>query len=177
MKELSEEFEIQFSCLGESTKKHVTFPFLMEKEVTRIGKNGQKISKNMSYILQFIDSASFIRSSLSNLSLKIILRESGKLNVNIDTMIKKCETCGVRYKYCDSFLEYTNSTYNLIEYVRLCCNKKCQQNFHKKIKGILLPQKEDFYSHLKKEDITDAIYAHAKSVRKDFETKNIGRIS
>ena len=50
-----------------STEKYVTFPFLIEKEVTRIGKNGEKVSKNISYMLRFIDSASFIRSSLSNL--------------------------------------------------------------------------------------------------------------
>ena len=29
--------------------------------------------------------------------------------------------------------------------------------------------KKDFYSHLNMEDITDADYAHAKRVRKDFE--------
>ena len=37
-----------------------------------------------------------------------------------------------------------------------------------------LPRKEDFYSHLNMEDITDADYAHAKRVSKDFEIKNIG---
>ena len=37
-----------------------------------------------------------------------------------------------------------------------------------------LPEKEDFYSHLNMEDITDADYAHAKRVCKDFEIKNLG---
>ena len=37
-----------------------------------------------------------------------------------------------------------------------------------------LPEKEDFYSHSNMEDITDADYAHAKRVCKDFETKNLG---
>ena len=37
-----------------------------------------------------------------------------------------------------------------------------------------LPEKEDFYGHLNMEDITDADYAHAKRVCKDFETKNLG---
>ena len=32
-----------------------------------------------------------------------------------------------------------------------------------------LPKKEDFYSNLNMEDITDADYAHAKRVSKDFE--------
>ena len=38
-----------------------------------------------------------------------------------------------------------------------------------KFNEILLPEKEDFYSHLNMEDITDADYAHAKRVREDFK--------
>ena len=34
-----------------------------------------------------------------------------------------------------------------------------------------LPEKEEFYSNLNIEDITDAAYAHAKEVCKDFEIK------
>ena len=42
-----------------------------------------------------------------------------------------------------------------------------------KFNEISLPEKEDFYSHLDMEDITDADYAHAKGVCKDFEIKNL----
>ena len=35
------------------------------------------------------------------------------------------------------------------------------------------PEKEDFYSHLIMENITDADYVHAKRVCKDFEIKNL----
>ena len=38
-----------------------------------------------------------------------------------------------------------------------------------KFNETLLPKKEDFYSNLNMEDITDADYAHAKRVSKDFE--------
>ena len=38
-----------------------------------------------------------------------------------------------------------------------------------------LPEKEGFYSHLNMEDITDADYAYAKRVCKDFEIKNLGK--
>ena len=38
----------------------------IEKEVTRICKNGEEISKAISYKLQFIDSARFMATSLSN---------------------------------------------------------------------------------------------------------------
>ena len=40
---------------------------LIEKEVTKIGKNEEEVTKNISYTLQFIDSARFMASSLSNL--------------------------------------------------------------------------------------------------------------
>ena len=54
--------------LGKNTEKYITFTVPIEKEVTRSGKNGEEITKNISYILQFIDSARFIASSLSNLA-------------------------------------------------------------------------------------------------------------
>ena len=37
-----------------------------------------------------------------------------------------------------------------------------------------LPEKEDFYSYLNMEDITYSDYAHAKTVCKDFQIKNLG---
>ena len=43
-----------------------------------------------------------------------------------------------------------------------------------KFRETLLSEKEDFCSHLNMEDITDADYAHAKRVCKDFEIKNLG---
>ena len=42
------------------------------------------------------------------------------------------------------------------------------QKFHE----LSLPAKEDFYSHLNMEDITDADYMHAKRVCKYFKIKN-----
>ena len=38
-----------------------------------------------------------------------------------------------------------------------------------------LTEKEDFYSHLNMEDISDAVYAHTKRACKDFEIKNSGK--
>ena len=40
-----------------------------------------------------------------------------------------------------------------------------------------LPEKENFYRHLKIEKITDADYEHAKRVCKDFQIKKFRRIS
>ena len=65
--ELAEECKKQFTCLGENTEKCITFTIPIEKEVTRIDKNGEEITENISYILQFIDSAKLMTSSLSGL--------------------------------------------------------------------------------------------------------------
>ena len=67
IKELAEEFKKQFTCLGENTKKYIVFTVPIDKEVTRIDKNGEKITKNMSYILQCIDSSKLMASSFSDL--------------------------------------------------------------------------------------------------------------
>ena len=56
--ELAEEF----TCLGENTEKYITFTVPIENEVTRIDKNGEEITKNIPYILQFIDSARLMTS-------------------------------------------------------------------------------------------------------------------
>ena len=68
MKELAEQFEKRFTSLGDNTEKYITFTVPIKKKVIRIDKNGEEVTKNMSYILQFIDSARFMASPLSNLA-------------------------------------------------------------------------------------------------------------
>ena len=45
IKELAEKFVKQFTCLVENNEKYITFTVPIEKEVTRIDKNGEKIIK------------------------------------------------------------------------------------------------------------------------------------
>ena len=111
----AEEFKKQFTFLGVNTEKYIIVTIPIEKEVTRIEKIGEEITKNISYILQFIDSARFRANSLSNLINKI------KCKCKHDN--KKCKTCGIAYKECHCFLKYTNFKDGLIEYKCLCCNK------------------------------------------------------
>ena len=61
----------------------------------------------------------------------ILLKEFIKLNVNMDIAIKECEACGIEYKYCECFLEYTNLKGELMEYRFLCCNKSDQKDLMK----------------------------------------------
>ena len=42
---------------------------------------------------------------------------------------KKCKNCGIKFKYCECYLEYTNVIDRLIQYKCLCCNK----NYQKKV--------------------------------------------
>ena len=67
IKELEEKFKKQFICLDGNTEKYIAFTVPIEKAVRRIDKNEKETTKNISYILQFIDSARFMASSLSNL--------------------------------------------------------------------------------------------------------------
>ena len=59
MKELAAEFEKQFTCLG---KLHNLYSS-NRKKVTRTDKNGEDITKNISYRLQLIDIERFKASS------------------------------------------------------------------------------------------------------------------
>ena len=48
------------------------------------------------------------------------------------------------------------------------------RDYSEKINNISLLGKEDFYSHLNMDNITNADYAHRKRICKDFEIKNLG---
>ena len=61
------EFIKQFRCFGENTEKYITFTVPIEKKLQGLIKMEEKLWKNISYILKFIDSAKFMTSSLSNL--------------------------------------------------------------------------------------------------------------
>ena len=67
IKELAEEFEGQFTSLGENTTKYITFFSSNGKRSYKIDKNGKEITKTISCRLQFLDTKIFMASSLSNL--------------------------------------------------------------------------------------------------------------
>ena len=69
-------------------EKYITFKVPIKKEVTRIDKNGEEMTKNVYYILQLLIAQDLWQDHYQILSL-IFLKEIMKLNVNVDTMIKK----------------------------------------------------------------------------------------
>ena len=67
------------------------------------------MTKNISYILQFINSARFMASSLSYL-VHNLSEGIHKIECRYGNDDKKCETCRIKYKYCDFFLITQTST-------------------------------------------------------------------
>ena len=67
IKELAEEFEGEFGCLGETTEKYITFSVPIKKETTKKDKDGKDKTTKISYRIKFIDSFRFVSTSLSNL--------------------------------------------------------------------------------------------------------------
>ena len=68
----------------------------------------------MSYRLQFIDSAKFMASFLSHLADGIL-----EIKYKFGHDNKKCEFCGIKYKDCNCFLEYTNFENNLVNRIQM----------------------------------------------------------
>ena len=89
-----------------------TVPRKVPKKVTRTDKNGKENTKNISYRLQFIDSARFT-ASLSSILVNNISEE-------IHKFIKS--------------LKYIDFKDDLIVYKCLYCNKNFQQTFDEKLK-------------------------------------------
>ena len=79
----------------------------------------------------------------------------------------------------NDFLIYTSfltTTRKSLFVYKFIIAKRCSSSFSK-FNESSLPEKEYFNRHLNTEDITDADYAHAKRVCKDFETKRFRRLS
>ena len=85
--------------------------------------------------MQFIDSSTFMASSLSNL-VDNLAEGIHKLKQKhgYDDKKKKCKTCGIKYKDHECFLECINVKDDLILYRCLCYNNNYQKEFHKNLK-------------------------------------------
>ena len=167
----------------------------MNKEVIKIDKDGTKIVETISYKINFIDSMSFMATSLT------------KRLDNLSGEIHK-----IKYKECGCPLERESVKNNLIKYKYLSYNKtysekrneELKQKFMNTVKfsnndidkfilflrkGVYsddymsswerfkeaaLPEKAKVYNNLNMEDTTDVDYAHVKRIYKDFEIKNLG---
>ena len=106
--------------LGENTEKCTTFSVPIEKEVTKINKEGNGNIITISYKVKFIGSAKFMAISLSSLADNLV-EEIHKI---------KCKTC-------DCFLEYESDKVNSIKYNCLTCKKIIEARLTRNLKSDL----------------------------------------
>ena len=91
-------------------------------------------------------------------------------------MIKyKCLSCNKDYsgKINEELKKRFNNTFKFInndinKFILLL-----RKGVYEKFNQTTLPEKEELYSNLNMEDITDEVYIHAKKVCKDFKIKNL----
>ena len=110
----------QFEGLGQNTEKYKTFSVPIEKEVTKIDKDGNESVVTISYKIEIIDRARFLASSLSSLV------------DNLPEGIHK-----TKCKDCVCFFEYENVKDNLMKCKCLSCNKDYSNILEEKLKSDL----------------------------------------
>ena len=173
IKNLAEEFEGKFGCLGENTEKYIPFSVPIKKEITK----KEKVVK-ISHKIKFIDSYRFMSASLSKLV----------DNLSEDLHNDEC-------KDCKSYLDYMTTKDEKLIFRCFSCKKNYEKNFNKdliqrfaniyefcnrdlnkfilllrkgvypyeymnswqRFDGTSLPDKEAFSSNLNMEDITDVV--------------------
>ena len=188
IKELVEEFEGNFECLGENTEKYITFLVPLKNKIEN--KNIE-----ITYKIKFIDSYRFMSSSLSklvdNLSEDIHNNKCVNCNSCLDyikikneKLLLKCFNCNTYYKkkFNKDLIKKFKNTYSF-------CNNDLNKFILLLRKGVYpyeyvdnwerfnetsLPSKKDFYSNLNMEDIDDIDYRHGNNVFKGFKLENLG---
>ena len=188
IKELVKEFEGNFYCLGENTEKYITFSVLLKKKI-------ENKNLEITYKIKFIDSFRFMSSSLSklvdNLSERIPNNKCADCKSSLDyiktkneKLILECYNCKQRYKkkFNKELIKRFASTYefcnnDLNKFVLLLRKSVYSYEYMdtwERFSEISLPSKEDFYSNLNMEDISDIDYRHANNVFKGFKLENVG---
>ena len=116
IKELAEEFEGKFECLGENTEKCITFSVPIKKETTKKDKDGNDKITKISYKIKFIDSYRFMSTSLSNLVNNL------SEGVHND-----------KYTNCKSCLDYMTTKDEQLIFRCFRCKKNYEKDFNKEL--------------------------------------------
>ena len=187
IKELAEEFDGNFECLGENMEKYITFSVPIKKRIE---------NKNMdiNYRLKFIDIFRFMSTSLSKLvdnltdgvhNDKCVNCKSNLCFVRTinETLLFECVVCKKEYekKFDKVLLERFSNTYEF-------CGNDMDKFLILLRKGVYpyeymdgwdrfsekaLAEKDSFYSSLTMEDISKTDYVHANNVLKKFGMNNL----
>ena len=202
IKELVKEFEGNFDCLGENNEKYITFSVPLKQKIenknleitykikfidsfrfmsSSLCNLAENLSEgihnnkyadcksNLDYIKIRAKSSALARSSLERKNEKLIL---------------ECCNCKQRYrkkfnkeliKRFASTFEFCNNDLN--KFVLLLTKGVYPYEYAdtwERFSEISLPSKEDFYSNLNMEDISDIDYRNANNVFKVFKLENLG---
>ena len=189
IKELVKEFNGNFDCLGENTEKYITFSVPLKKKI-------ENKDIEINYKIKFIDICRFMSSSLSklvdNLSERIHNKNFFDCKSSLDylritknkKLLLKCFNCNIYYKkkFNNGLIKKFKNTYSfcdndLNKFVLLLRKGVYPYEYMdswERFSETSLPSKEDFYSNLNMEDISDIDYRHANNVFKEFKLENLG---
>ena len=185
-----------FDCLGENTEKYIKFSVPLKKKI-------ENKNLEITYKIKLINSFRFMSSSLSklvdNLSEGIHNNKCTDCKSNLDyiktneKLILECYNCKQRYKkkfnkelikrfastyeFCNNDTTGSSSSERVNKFVLLLREGVYPYEYAdtwEKFSEISLPSKEDFYSNLNMEDISDIDYRHANNVFKVFKLENLG---
>ena len=180
---MAEESEGEFECLGENTEKYIIFSVPIKKEITKKDKNGNDKIRKISYKIKFISSSRFMSTSLSNLVSNLSEGLHNDMCIDckscLDYMITKDKQlifssfrCKKNYekKINKELIQRFANTYeffngDLNEFILLLRKGVYPYEYMdswKRFDETSLPNKEEFYSNLNMEDITDVDYRHVK---------------
>ena len=135
----------ELNCIPSTEEKYISFSKRIKVDEYRSKKTGQMVS--LYFEIRFIDSFKFLQTSLANLVSNLqpddFYNTKREFKKNVDLLTRK----GV-YPY-----DYVSSLEKLSE--------------------TQLPPKEEFYSKLNDEDITEDDYQHASNVWDTFKCKSL----
>ena len=185
IKELANEFDGNFKCLGENTEKCIMFSVPIKKEI----RNKDKIIE-ITYKIKFIDSYRFMLRSLS----KLVDNLSEGLHNNrcvdcescLDYMkiidhklIFRCFSCKRNYekdfnkRFANTY-KFCNNDLNRFIMLRNGVYPYEYMDTWEKFDETSLPDEKSFYSSLTIENISDIGYRHGNNVFKKFKLNDLG---
>ena len=104
------------------------------QKLQELVKKQKKLQKKLlTYYNLLTASTRFMTTSLSSF-MNNLSEVIHRIKCKYEHYHERCETCGIKYKYCNCFLEYQKFKDDLIEYKCLCCDKNYQQKFDEKLK-------------------------------------------
>ena len=135
IKELTEEFNGKFECLGENTEKYITFSVPVKKQIIKVDKDGNDKIVDISYKIEFIDSFRFMSSSLSNLV----------DNLSEGLHSDKCTDC----KSSLDYMTIKDDQENCTQFIFRCF--ECKKNYKKKFNKELIKRFANTYEFCNKD--------------------------